>query len=114
MGVVSKRRCATQRPGRQRAFYYLGGMNPEMARLGPGTLLIAHALEEALRLIAREGWRPAAIIGMPVGFIGVEEAKRHLLEQTWVPYLTCVGRKGGSAVTAAAINALVEWTCLGG
>ena len=67
------------------------------------------ALEEALRLIEEEGWRPAAIIGMPVGFVGAAEAKRCLLEQTRVPYFTCVGRKGGSAVTAAAVNALVEW-----
>jgi precorrin isomerase len=66
------------------------------------------ALDEALRLAAEEGWRPAAILGIPVGFVGVEEAKRRLLEQTRVPYLTCVGRKGGSAVTAAAVNALVE------
>jgi precorrin-8X/cobalt-precorrin-8 methylmutase len=68
------------------------------------------ALEEALRLVEQQAWRPAAIIGMPVGFVGVEEAKRHLLEQARVPYLTCIGRKGGSAVTAAAVNALVEWT----
>jgi precorrin isomerase len=68
------------------------------------------ALKEALRLVAEEGWRPAAIIGIPVGFVGVEEAKRCLVEQRRVPYLTCIGRKGGSAVTAAAFNALVEFT----
>jgi precorrin-8X/cobalt-precorrin-8 methylmutase len=66
------------------------------------------ALDEALRLAEEEGWRPAAIVGIPVGFVGVEEAKRRLLAQTRVPYLTCAGRKGGSAVTAAAVNALVE------
>jgi precorrin-8X/cobalt-precorrin-8 methylmutase len=66
------------------------------------------ALAEALRLL-QEGWRPSAIIGMPVGFVGVEEAKQHLREQSDVPYLTCVGRKGGSAVAAAAVNALLEW-----
>jgi precorrin-8X/cobalt-precorrin-8 methylmutase len=66
------------------------------------------ALDEALRLVEEEGWRPAAIVGIPVGFVGVEEAKGRLLGQTRVPYLTCVGRKGGSAVTAAAVNALVE------
>jgi precorrin-8X/cobalt-precorrin-8 methylmutase len=66
------------------------------------------ALNEALRLVA-EGWRPRAIIGMPVGFVGVEEAKQRLLDQSVVPYLTSVGRKGGSAVAAAAVNALVEW-----
>ena len=67
------------------------------------------AVEEALRLVEQEGWRPAALVGIPVGFVGVEEAKRHLLGQSLVPYLTCVGRKGGSAVTAAVINALVEF-----
>jgi precorrin-2 C(20)-methyltransferase len=66
------------------------------------------ALNEALRLVT-EGWRPRAIIGVPVGFVGVEEAKQRLLDQSIVPYLTCVGRKGGSAVAAAAVNALVEW-----
>jgi precorrin-2 C(20)-methyltransferase len=66
------------------------------------------ALDEALRLIDEEGWRPAALVGMPVGFVGVTEAKARLLAQSRVPYLTCVGRKGGSAVTAAAVNALIE------
>ena len=66
------------------------------------------ALAEAVRLIEEEGWRPAAIVGMPVGFVGVVEAKDRLLKQARVPYLTCVGRKGGSAVTAAAINALLD------
>jgi precorrin-8X/cobalt-precorrin-8 methylmutase len=66
------------------------------------------ALDEALRLIEKERWRPAAIIGMPVGFVGVEEAKARLLVQSQVPYLTCIGRKGGSAATAAAVNALIE------
>jgi precorrin-3B C17-methyltransferase len=67
------------------------------------------ALVEAVRLIEEEGWRPAVIVGMPVGFVGVVEAKERLLRQSHVPYLTCVGRKGGSAVTAAAVNALLEW-----
>jgi precorrin-8X/cobalt-precorrin-8 methylmutase len=66
------------------------------------------ALDEALRLVEVEGWRPVAIISIPVGFVGVEEAKQRVLAQARVPYLTCVGRKGGSAVTAAALNALAE------
>ncbi len=66
------------------------------------------ALDEVLRLAEEGGWRPAAVVGIPVGFVGVEEAKRRLLAQARVPYLTCVGRKGGSAVTAAAVNALIE------
>jgi precorrin-8X/cobalt-precorrin-8 methylmutase len=67
------------------------------------------ALDEALRLVEEKGWQPRAIIAMPVGFVGVIEAKNRLLAQTRVPYLTCIGRKGGTAVTAAALNALVEW-----
>lgn len=67
------------------------------------------ALEEALRLVEEGAWQPAAIIGMPVGFVGVVEAKNRLLSQSRVPYLTCIGRKGGSAVTAAAVNALLEY-----
>jgi precorrin-8X/cobalt-precorrin-8 methylmutase len=66
------------------------------------------ALDEAVRLIEAEGWRPAAIIGMPVGFVGVREAKSRLLGQTVAPYLSCEGRKGGSAVAAAAFNAMLE------
>jgi precorrin-8X/cobalt-precorrin-8 methylmutase len=67
------------------------------------------AVDEALRLVEEEGWRPAAVVAIPVGFVGVAEAKQRLLAQSAVPYLTCVGRKGGSAVTAAAVNALVEF-----
>ncbi|OAI47043.1 hypothetical protein AYO44_10215, partial [Planctomycetaceae bacterium SCGC AG-212-F19] len=82
------------------------------ARHNPAPLLVIGnaptALDEALRLVEEEGWRPAAIVGMPVGFVGVEEAKGRLLRQTRVPYLTCAGRKGGSAVAAAAVNALAE------
>lgn len=64
------------------------------------------ALDEAMRCV-ENGWRPAAIVGMPVGFVGVLEAKARLLHQTRVPFLTCEGRKGGSAVAAAAVNALI-------
>lgn len=65
------------------------------------------ALAEAIRLVESERWKPACIIGIPVGFVGVEDAKRRLVEQTAVPFLTSVGRKGGTSVTAAAVNALL-------
>jgi precorrin-8X/cobalt-precorrin-8 methylmutase len=85
-----------------------------VARTNPCPVLVIGnaptALEEALRLVEEESWRPAAIIGMPVGFVGVLEAKRRLQSQGSVPYMTCEGRKGGSAVTAAAVNALAEWS----
>jgi precorrin-8X/cobalt-precorrin-8 methylmutase len=91
-----------------------GGMRVAAGRHRQPLLALGNAptaVEEALRLIHEDGWRPAAVIGIPVGFVGVEEAKRRLQEQTLVPYLTCVGRKGGSAVTAAAVNALAELFC---
>ena len=73
-----------------------------------GTFL---SVQAAIPDMVEAGWRPVAIIGIPVGFVGVEEAKRRLAAQTRVPYLTSVGRKGGSAVTAAAVNALAQSFC---
>jgi precorrin-3B C17-methyltransferase len=66
------------------------------------------ALDEAVRLVKEAGWRPACLVGIPVGFVGVAEAKAGLIGQGEVPYVTCLGRKGGTPVTAAAVNALLE------
>jgi precorrin-8X/cobalt-precorrin-8 methylmutase len=53
--------------------------------------------------------KPAAIIGMPVGFVGAAESKDALAENSWgVPYAIVRGRLGGSAMTAAALNALAR------
>jgi precorrin-8X/cobalt-precorrin-8 methylmutase len=53
--------------------------------------------------------KPAAIIGIPVGFVGAAEAKEALVDNPrGVPFLTVRGRMGGSAMTAAAINALAR------
>ncbi|SFB53882.1 precorrin-8X methylmutase [Rhizobium sp. NFR07] len=56
------------------------------------------------------GWpRPAAIIGMPVGFVGAMESKEALIESAHdIPYAVVRGRMGGSAMTAAAVNALAR------
>ena len=51
---------------------------------------------------------PAAVIGMPVGFVGAAESKEALIADGRVPWLVVRGRKGGSAMTAAAINALAS------
>ncbi len=51
---------------------------------------------------------PAAVIGMPVGFVGAAESKEALTADGRVPWLVVRGRKGGSAMTAAAINALAS------
>jgi precorrin-8X/cobalt-precorrin-8 methylmutase len=53
--------------------------------------------------------KPAAIVGIPVGFVGAAEAKEALAENPrGIPFLTVRGRMGGSAMTAAAINALAK------
>ncbi|MER8710782.1 precorrin-8X methylmutase [Mesorhizobium sp. M1295] len=53
--------------------------------------------------------KPAAIIGMPVGFVGAAESKDALAENSYgVPYAIVRGRLGGSAMTAAALNALAR------
>jgi precorrin-8X/cobalt-precorrin-8 methylmutase len=53
--------------------------------------------------------RPAAILGIPVGFVGAAEAKQALAANAFgVPYLIVRGRMGGSAMTAAAVNALAK------
>ncbi len=51
---------------------------------------------------------PAAVIGMPVGFVGAAESKEVLMNDGRVPYAVVRGRKGGSAMTVAAINAIAQ------
>ena len=66
------------------------------------------ALFHLLDMIADGGPMPAAVVGMPVGFVGAMEAKEALLDFGRVPALVVRGRKGGSAMTAAAVNALAS------
>ena len=68
------------------------------------------ALFEVLRLIEEENILPAAVIGIPVGFVGAAEAKKALAENTKVPYITVGGTKGGSPIAAAALNAVLYQT----
>ena len=66
------------------------------------------ALFHLLDMIARGAPRPAAIVGVPVGFVGAAESKEALAASGLVPFLIVRGRKGGSAIAAAAINALAS------
>ncbi len=65
------------------------------------------ALYEVIQLID-EGLEPALIIGVPVGFVSTVESKAALTEVTTVPWITTVGRKGGSPVAVAIVNALLR------
>jgi precorrin-8X/cobalt-precorrin-8 methylmutase len=66
------------------------------------------ALFRLLELLADGAPPPAAIIGMPVGFVGAAEAKDALAAYDRVPFLIVRGRKGGSAMAVAAVNALAS------
>jgi precorrin-8X/cobalt-precorrin-8 methylmutase len=66
------------------------------------------ALFRLLEMLDEDVGRPAAIIGMPVGFVGALESKEALIADGRVPFVTLRGRQGGSAMTVAAINALAS------
>jgi len=69
------------------------------------------ALFELMRLIRDEGVRPSLVVGLPVGFVGAAESKEELMklsiEMPDLPVITNHGRKGGSNVAAAVMNALL-------
>lgn len=67
------------------------------------------ALFHLLEIIADGGPRPAAIIGVPVGFVGSAESKQALVDSDLgVPWLVVHGNRGGSAMAASAVNALAS------
>lgn len=67
------------------------------------------ALFRLLEILQEPGaLRPAAVIGMPVGFVGAAESKEALLASNLVPSVIVRGRRGGSAMAAAALNAVAS------
>jgi precorrin-8X/cobalt-precorrin-8 methylmutase len=88
------------------------GMAAALAGQGePGVVLIGSAptaLEVLLELVALKAVpAPALVIGMPVGFVGVAQSKRHLAESGLV-HIRLEGSKGGAGLVAAACNALLR------
>jgi len=68
------------------------------------------ALFELLRQVREEGLRPDLVVGLPVGFVGAAESKEELVavaSEYRIPFITNRGRKGGSNVAAAVMNALL-------
>ena len=67
------------------------------------------ALFHLLGMLSNGAPKPAAVLGIPVGFVGAAESKEALAaDPSGVPYLIVRGRIGGSAMTAAAVNALAR------
>jgi precorrin-8X/cobalt-precorrin-8 methylmutase len=85
-------------------------------RLGGAVVAVGNpptALFHLLEMLLDGAPRPAAVLGIPVGFIGAAESKRALASFADdhgidVPFLTVHGRRGGSAITASALNALAR------
>ncbi len=77
-------------------------------RLGGSIVVIGNAptsLEALLEILEQGAPAPALIIGMPVGFVNATESKDALYRSRW-PHLSLRGRKGGSTMAAAVVNAL--------
>jgi precorrin-8X/cobalt-precorrin-8 methylmutase len=67
------------------------------------------ALFRLLEIVEEGGARPAAVIGVPVGFIGAAESKLALAEHpAALEHVVVHGRRGGSAIAVAAVNALAS------
>ena len=80
-------------------------------RLGGAVVAIGNAptsLFHLLEMLDEGAPAPAAVIGLPVGFIGAAESKNALAADGRVPFLIVKGRKGGSAMAVATVNALAS------
>jgi len=66
------------------------------------------ALEQVVALAKAGVLRPALVIGVPVGLVGAAESKEHLRAATSILSISNVGERGGSAIAAAIVNALVR------
>lgn len=80
-------------------------------RLAGSVVVIGNAptaLFRLLELLDAGAAKPAAVIGIPVGFVGAAESKEALAQDGRVPFLVVQGRRGGSAMAAAAVNALAQ------
>lgn len=107
--------CYVDNPGIHAAARSSGSTRAEaavdaaVADVPEGMYVIGNAPTALLRLIerVRSGQaRPALIVGLPVGFVNAAESKAALAELDY-PYITNTGRKGGSNVAAAVVNALL-------
>jgi precorrin-8X/cobalt-precorrin-8 methylmutase len=83
---------------------WLDRLDGAVVAIGNAPTALFHLLERL-----RDGApRPAAILAFPVGFVGAAESKEALIKHSaGIPYLTLRGRRGGSALAAAAVNAVV-------
>ncbi|MET7819709.1 precorrin-8X methylmutase [Micromonospora zamorensis] len=77
-----------------------------LTRVGPGAVWVVGCAPTALVELLTVDAAPALVVGLPVGFVGAAESKA-ALRASGLPAVSNVGEKGGSAVAAAALNALL-------
>ena len=96
-----------QRLGTTRSAAALDRWGPRLAGAVVAIGNAPTALFRLLELVAAGAGRPAAVLGIPVGFVGAAESKAALAE-SGLEYLVVHGRRGGSAMTVAAVNAVAS------
>ena len=101
--AVCKVRTATARDGLTRS---AAAVQDAFAEVGPGAVWVVGCAPTALFELLAGDYRPALVVGLPVGFVGAAESKAALRE-SGLPAVSNVSEKGGSAVAAAALNALL-------
>lgn len=101
--VVCRVRQATGTPDLTRS---AAAVRMAFAEVGPGAVWVVGCAPTALFEIVEGAYDPALVIGLPVGFVGAAESKA-ALRDSGLPGVSNVSEKGGSAVAAAALNALL-------
>jgi precorrin-8X/cobalt-precorrin-8 methylmutase len=96
-------RTATARDGLTRS---AAAIQDAFAQVGPGAVYVVGCAPTALFELIAGRYEPALVIGLPVGFVGAAESKAALRDSS-LPAVSNVSEKGGSAVAAAALNALL-------
>jgi len=90
---------------RSKAAMHIGATLPNIGIVAIGNA--PTALLEVVKLIKEGKFSPDLVIGVPVGFVMAAESKQELYISNF-PYITCLGRKGGSTIAVAIINALLK------
>ena len=101
--VVCRVKSARAEPGLTRS---AAAVRMAYDEVGPGAVWVVGCAPTALFELIELGVQPALVVGLPVGFVGAAESKAALRE-SGLPAVSNVSEKGGSAVAAAALNALL-------
>ena len=109
--VAVRAEDAAARAARSATTRSAGGMEALAPQLDGALVAIGNAPTALFRLLeicAAKKIRPALVLGFPVGFVGAAESKAALIDnKLGIPYIALRGRRGGSAMAAAAVNALI-------